>query len=500
MFKRFLKTLAALMAGHGIQTLSQLLAPPAFIAVYGIQGYGQWLALSAAVGYLGTLDFGLQTYVLNELTGLYHRREIGQFHRVQSVGLHLMLGFVGLGGLLACAAFVLPVGGILKISGSQSQLAWTIFWLALQVVAGIPLGQILGIYRTFGEAHRGAMWGNAYRATLLAVTLALAFLQAPFWIIAFGQFLTALSVIGLALLQLKRSRPDVCPRLNYWDKRLAAQILKPSAFFGLFMVNNFLVYQAPVLMLQRFLGSETVVVFSIARTLFSFVRQGAGLVQQAIAPEVTRLNGIGDKERLVRLYVRFEAVLLATVLIINAGLLVSGPVLLQVWLKRSQLFDLKVFIPVMLVSILLSVKDYKLHFQFATNNHAKTALTTFLSYIFMIVASFPAVERFGVSGFLIAWLAVESVQLGLIHCYNKQLFIGRREISLQPAFRLSLTLAVLVVLVVCARSLLQTQHYVWQGIAAISVMVILAGLSYFLFDLRKLIREGKGQLMNARFG
>src|SRR5215831_583312 len=100
MFKRILKTLGALAAGHGIQTVTQLLIPPAFIAVYGVKGYGEWLALSAAVGYLGTLDFGLQTYVLNELTALYHRKEMRQFHRVQSVGLWLMLLFVGAGTIL----------------------------------------------------------------------------------------------------------------------------------------------------------------------------------------------------------------------------------------------------------------------------------------------------------------------------------------------------------------------------------------------------------------
>ena len=89
MLRRIVKTLAALGAGHGVQTLSQLLLPPAFIAAYGIEGYGEWLALSAAVGYLGTLDFGLQTYVLNRLTALYHRGEFEEFHRVQSVGLSM---------------------------------------------------------------------------------------------------------------------------------------------------------------------------------------------------------------------------------------------------------------------------------------------------------------------------------------------------------------------------------------------------------------------------
>jgi O-antigen/teichoic acid export membrane protein len=501
MFKRILKTVTALGAGHGVQTLTQLLTPPVFIGAYGVTGYGEWLVLSAAVGYLSTLDFGLQTYVLNELTALYHRQEMEQFHRVQSVGLILMLCFVGAGALAALGALLVPVASLLKMAAVHGNPAWTIFWLALQVLVSIPLGQLFGIYRTFGQTHRGVMWGNFHRLSLLALTVSLAFLKVPFWVIAFGQFLASVLFVLALLIWLKHNQPEVCPRLDYWNKTLAGQILKPSAFFGFFILNNFLVYQAPVLLLQRFLGPEVVVAFSVARMLFSFVRQGAALAQQAIYPEVTRLNGIGEKTKLARLYVLFEAVMLTTVLIINSGLLLLSPTLLWLWLKRPQLFDLRVFIPVMLVSIFSSVKEYKLYFQYATNNHAQTGLMTFLSYAVMILASIPAIPRFGVTGFLGLWLAVELLQIGFVHYCNTRLFAAQRpEISLQPAFRLGLVLAMVVALMVSAHSFLQTRNYLWQGLAAFLVMSLLAGVSYFAFDIRLLIQEGKGQLAKVRFG
>src|SRR5262245_15123895 len=183
MFKRVIKSLSALLAGHGIQTLTQLLVPPAFIAAYGVDGYAEWLALSAAVGYLGTLDFGLQTYVLNRLTALYHQGELEEFHKVQSVGLWLTLGFVSFGSMIGSLAFILPVSQWLRISGASSSVAWAILWLAQQVLVSIPLGQVLGVYRAFGQAHRGVMWANAHRVLLLAVTLALAYFRAPFSLI-----------------------------------------------------------------------------------------------------------------------------------------------------------------------------------------------------------------------------------------------------------------------------------------------------------------------------
>jgi O-antigen/teichoic acid export membrane protein len=500
MLKRILKTLAALGAGHGVQTLTQALLPPVFISSFGVQGYGEWLALSAAVGYLGTLDFGLQTYVLNRLTALYHKGELKEFHRVQSVGLWLALGFVGIGSLIASLAFVLPLSRWLRIPSPPSRVSWTAFWLGLQILASIPLGQVLGIYRAFGQAYRGVMWGNSHRVLLLVATLTLAYLRAPFSLIAFAQFLTVAGVLVTCAGWLWRSQPELHPRLDYWRGAMAWEILKPSAFFGFFVLNNFVVYQAPVLLLQRFLGAQPVVVFSVARTLFSFARQGAALLQQAIAPEITRLDGLGDRDKLVRVYVLFESLLCSGVLIVNAGLLLLSPTLLTLWLKHPQLFDLWVFVMVMLVSILASVKEYKLYFQYMTNKHAKSGLMTFLSYSAMVLASVPAIQWFGVVGFVSVWLAAETFQIFMVHSYNSRLFAAHKEISLHPTARLAASLAVVVGLAVLMNSFLHSTRLLWQTLAALSVMGLLAMASYFLFDLQAILREGRGRLLALRLG
>ena len=49
--KRILKLLAAFITGQGVTVLTQLLVPPLFLHRYqhGIEIYGEWVALSAAV-------------------------------------------------------------------------------------------------------------------------------------------------------------------------------------------------------------------------------------------------------------------------------------------------------------------------------------------------------------------------------------------------------------------------------------------------------------------
>jgi hypothetical protein len=109
----------------------------------------------------------------------------------------------------------------------------------------------------------------------------------------------------------------------------------------------------------------------------------------------------------------------------------------------------------------------------------------------MVVLSIPAVQWFGIVGFLAIWLAVEGFQVLMIHSCNTDLFNKRPEISLRPACRLGLVLGALVVLVASTHSLFQSNHYFWQGIAAISVMGVLAAVSYFAFNLRVLLNEAR---------
>ena len=71
--KRLFQLLVTALLGQGLSILSQFLIPPLFFHSYaqGIEVYGEWIALSASVSYLGTLNIGVQTYVSNQMTLLY---------------------------------------------------------------------------------------------------------------------------------------------------------------------------------------------------------------------------------------------------------------------------------------------------------------------------------------------------------------------------------------------------------------------------------------------
>ncbi len=478
----------ALATGQGILLITQLALPPAFIFAYGVHGYGEWLVLSAAIGFLTTLDFGLQTFLLNELTPLYHRNELEKLHRLQSTGLRMLLAIVTTAAILMLIVFFLPLKELLRLNISQFDATLALYLLILQLLFNLVLSYFNGAFRIVNRAHRGAMWGNAQRMVVLIATLVLVFLKVPIWAIALGQLVVLVPIALAPLFDLKKNVPEVFPTLKHWDSSLARKTLFPSMFFGLFTLNNFLVFQAPVLMLNHFLGSIAVVTFTIGRTLFSFVRQTVTLIQQAIIPEITRLNGIGDKVRMFRLYQISESIVLSGTLVLNVGVYLLSPVLLWLWLKRPELFDSEIYLLLMAIFALMSAKEHKLYFQFATNHHIKTSIMMFFTYLLMVVASLYAIAWFEVKGLLVVWLLTEFLQVGLLRGYNNKLFDRIGNVPLGPVLRLVIALSI-IALIIPFLTLFPGNVYTHTGVEiAFACILVLSGVSYFLFDLGKLIR------------
>ena len=105
---RISKLFAAQNATQVVSLLTQLLLPPIFLHSYGVGLYGEWLALSAAIGYLSTVNYGIQTYTNMQMTIHYNRGEVDECVHLQSGGLFILLViFVALTILLCCIEWLI---------------------------------------------------------------------------------------------------------------------------------------------------------------------------------------------------------------------------------------------------------------------------------------------------------------------------------------------------------------------------------------------------------
>jgi O-antigen/teichoic acid export membrane protein len=232
-----------------------------------------------------------------------------------------------------------------------------------------------------------------------------------------------------------------------------------------------------------------VVIFFIGRKIFSFGRQILTGLTQSIGPEITRLFGQEDWERLHKLYDYSERVIFALIAVVNVPLFVFSPILLHVWLhKQSGLFDLRAYLLLAAVAIVICVKEHKQQFQISTNTHIILSRVTFGTYVAMALISIPAIKIFGLSGFIATWLVTETVQTAAIILLNRQLFARFNALSTADIPKLAaLSAGGLAVGYVMLRRATADGWSLTERISVGSVEVVLmVGLAYWAFDIASL--------------
>jgi O-antigen/teichoic acid export membrane protein len=496
--RRIAKLFAAQNANQIVVLVTQLLLPAAFMRVFGVTIYGQWIALSAAVSYLGTLNYGLQTYTNMQMTIHYNRGEVQECREVQSAGLRILLSAWSGAAVLFLVVFLLPVNHWLKLTISPAAAHWTLYLLGMQVMSSMMFGFFSGSYMVFGQAHRGAHYGNANQFLGMLAMVGLISLHQPFPIIAAGQIAVTLSLSAYLFFDLSRRAPEVKPTIRYWRQGSLSSILKPSAQYMMLASSGLLAYQVPVLLMQAILGPGAVVVFSLTRTIYSMSRRILYLVTNSLVAEITLIYGQQDWPRLQRLYDLSERIVLLITPPITFGSMLATPLLLQVWLHKGQLFDPGVCITLGLTISILSIKEHKYQFQFSSNKVSEISWLTLITYSAMSLISIPMMMRFGIQGLLLTWLVFEVGQLFYLLHLNDKLFAGHAVLNHRPVYQLCAMLLACSAVFFWPVYHIASVGYVLQGAIALAATAIIGAISYWLFRVDE-VREVLWGKLAGRF-
>jgi len=486
---RIVKVMAALMTSNVVSLATKLLLPPIFLFKYGTTLYGEWIALSGAVAYLSTLNFGIQTYVTQDLTVRYQRRELDRYHLQQSTSLRVLLGILGSAAVVCLVVFALPVERWLRLTISHRDTSLTLYFLALQILLGVLFGYFTGMFMVLSRAHTGVLWVNGLRLTMVVVTSAGAWMRWSFPVLAALQ--AGIYVLGilLVLAQIHRVAPEIFPQIGLWDRSAVRAIIGPSSYFGLISMSTFLSFEVPVLILQREAGSFVVVAFTAMRTIFSMSRLLLIGPTQALGPEITRLFGRQEWPELTAIYNYSERLIFSLIPVVNLGMLILSPVLLAVWLHKPQLFSVLPYVVTSAISMTLSAKEHKFQFQFSTNTHERLARIMFFSYIALVVIAIPMVHWYGMLGFLYSWLGVEMFQVVRIIGLNQELFAHTGEHRLKYVYRLAFLCLIGLVASDMVLTHTHLMTYRLQFAAGFGISATIAAVSFFLFNMQEIVKK-----------
>jgi O-antigen/teichoic acid export membrane protein len=495
--KRILKLLAAFLTGQGVSLATQLLVPPLFLHRYasGMEMYGEWIALTAAVSYLGTLNYGIQNYANNQMAIHYNRGELDEAKAVQASALRLILIVVVSLAVLGGTILLMPVGGWLGLRHVSSAAAsLTMYLMLLQLVVSMLFALLANSYMVIGQAHRGQTWQNAQRLAAVFAISGFVWVRASFPVLAATQLAAMVVFTLMVLVEIRIKAPVLLPSLRYGTTKQMLSVLKPSAYFGLLSVSGFLTWQGPVLIIEKILGPSAVAVFALSRTVFSMGRQLLAVASYSIGQDITHLVGKKNWPQLRRLYGLSEKVVLFLIPSSTVGTLLICPFLFTVWLHRRAIYQPEMCMLMAAVSAVIGIKEHKWQFQWSSNQHESLSKFNLMAYGVMLTVSALLLRRFGIDAFMYAWLATEITVAIYIVYLNSKLFPPELPISVSPLVRLAAVLA---------GSFALAAWPVWHSVNwsltmvvadAVLVSLLLAVVSYFAFGLG----EVKDVLM-ARF-
>lgn len=489
-FQRILKNLLAMFTSRIITVLQQLLIPPIFIARYSIAQYGEWGVLSGAVVALGMLNFGVQTFVNQDLAVRLNRGDIEDYRLCQSTALRLLCGVVFAASILCLTVFLVPLNIWLHLDLSRHDTQWTVYLLCLGILVNILYGYLGGLFMAVGLAHRGGQWNNFQSVLSIIGLLICVSFHMSFPILASVQLFSILCAILGVLIDLHHTAPQVFPNIDSWDRSAVMKILKPSSHFGLLTVCTFLTFQAPLIVLQRFAGPVVVAAFIIMRIVFSMCRQILAMFTQSMGPEITVLFGRSDWPGISRLYEYSERFIFFLIPVLNTGVLLISPVLITVWMhKKAELFSPYPYVLTAAVSMVMSLKEHKVQFQYSTNTHMELARLMFLSYAAMIAVSIGTVHWFGIVGFLYTWLCTEIFQMASIVRLNMKLFAHFERLEIGYLRRLVATCIPALFISYLLLEHTATRPMLWQIGVAVAGGFIVAASGWFLFGVSDVLKR-----------
>ena len=488
--RRIAKLFAAQNANQVVVILQQLLLPPAFLHTLGTSLYGQWLALTAAIAYLGTFNYGLQTYTTMQMAIHYNRGEIQEAREVQSAGLRILLGaFVGMAALLLLV-FLVPLTKLLHLSISPFAAHLTLYIMGMQVMSSMLFGFFTGSFMSFGEAHRGMHYANANQLLGMLAVVVLVLLREPFPTIAAGQVSITLLMAVIAGFDVGRRCPDLRPNVRYWRKGALTSILKPSTQYMLLASSNVLSYQLPILLMQRILGPTVVVAYTLTRTVYSMSRRLLYLVTNSLSQEITLTFGARDWPKLHRLYSLSERVILLMTPPITFASMLATELVLLLWVHKPEVFNPGISMTLGLTISILAIKEHKYQFQFSSNQVSAISWQTLVAYGMTSLIAVPFMERYGVQGYLVTWLISEVLQLFYLLHLNDILFAGQFKLNHKPVYEMLAILAVCAALFWWPVMHLNSFTYPVQAALSLVTGVVLAALCYRIFrvdELRSLL-------------
>ncbi len=391
---------------------------PILIRAWGVDGYGQWIALTALTSYLGLSNFGLVTISANEMVIASGANDYQRARRAFQASLNMTL-FVVLPiiALLAVAVCLVPVVQVLHLtqigpSAAHIIIAGAAVILFLQTLRGLAAAALYatgsygfayyvqGIMKLI-EVGSIAVLVSRFSGTQVAAIIAVA----------------VVGCIDLAVVWVaaRRAAPWASINIRTVDWSWLSSQTKPTIGF---LISNFatqgVMSQGARVVLSAMLGGSAVAIYSVYGTAMRFVDQLLLTLVLPLEVEIAHRAGRDDFRAIDRLVVIGTQISWVLFVGVATALLLFGPLIFHLWTAGRIAFSYGLMILYICMSAANLQGRVSLHALICTNRLYGTSFFMLLFAVAAVGLGALLTPIFGVAGMVLGGIGGEAMNSAVV--------------------------------------------------------------------------------------
>lgn len=372
MEKVILKNLAGNFYGIGVNLFSQIILVPFFITYWGIDLYADWIALTAISSFFSMSDIGLNTVTANQYSIYYSKGYTDKCNSLLANNMILILGiwtFCMVVGAIVLSSIDLKASMSLHCVSAESGTIILLFLIS-KIFISMLSNTYAAIYRARSVAYKTFFIGNTNRLLDAIILLLGIILKLNIDLIAFLYCVPSiLQFLFYAIDSYLRYNSMIY--LKSFDFKLFKKMLVPSVSFMSFPLGYAILMQGFTLVVNKFFGAESVVLYNTTRTICNFLKVVPNAVKNATWPEFTLAYARSNVPRMRSLYKK--TIYLSVVFVVFAAiiLLTLGDFIYQIWTHDAVKFSFSLMLVYMTSIFFNSIWETSGMALMATNHHTK---------------------------------------------------------------------------------------------------------------------------------
>ncbi|MGI9417389.1 MAG: lipopolysaccharide biosynthesis protein [Geminicoccaceae bacterium] len=407
---RLRKGIASEIFANLTRVVVQVGGVPLFLAFWGGEGYGEWLLLTAILGYLrlSSVGFGQATRnrMAMEVSAGKREKALGYFQSTSLLffvfGVVVMVG-VGLAALKASAIHSFLNFEILDITGLQQA------FILLGGVIAINL-QVEVLDAGFrSEGHYGLSTFLIMLSELVIFALVVLVLVTGGGQVMGVACYLAGSVFRFVLLRLvlKRRAPWIVFGVSQASLDTVRTFTLPSLAFMAFPLGQAMSLQGTLIVIGAVLGPSAVVVFNTVRMLSRYTVHLTVTFARLGSPEIAYAYGRGDMTLVRQVHWQVCRIGIWAALVACGMLALLTPWILAVWTQSQIMPWPGVYLTLLAAVLVWAAHTLAANVLQATNNHQRFALFFLAASVIGLGLAVPLTQHISLPGAALASLLVE---------------------------------------------------------------------------------------------